>query len=111
MRWRFSPERTENAVVKLTMDGDVYDRLKNDIETIGLILDRVEKSDKVVVTYEFIIEYYNIIAVFKSLLILLNDSSVSSATIGSHDNLNLLFVDLIDTIRNVQKTLEEKVSQ
>jgi hypothetical protein len=111
MRWFFSPELTEQAVVKLTMDGTAYDRLKNDIELIGIKLDRVESSDTVEIEYTFSIEYYNIVSQLKSLIVLLNDPSVSSAMIGSYDNLNLLFVELIDAIRNVQKTLEAVESQ
>lgn len=107
----FVPERTENAVVKLTMDGVAYDRLKDSIDTLELKIGRVDKIDTVNITYEFTIEYYNVVNSLRSLIILLKDPSVSSAMIGSRDALNLLFVDLIDVIREAQKMLETVESQ
>lgn len=111
MKWLTNPELVETAVVKLTMDGAAYDRLKIDVENLGIKLERVEKRDTVTIDYTFTIEYYNIVAALKSLIVLLNDPSVSSAMIGSRDDLNLLFVELVDAVRSVQKTLEENVSQ
>lgn len=112
MRWFTNvPERIEHATVKLTMNGAAYDRLKGDIKSMGILLDRVQEHDTVHIEYTFTIEYYNIVDALRSLIVLLNDPSVSSAMIGSRDQLNLLFVDLVDAVRTVQKTLEEKVSQ
>ena len=112
MRFFQSPERIENAVIKLTMDGVAYNRLKETIDASKIVINhKVANYDDVELTFEFSIEYYNIVAQLRALSVLLDDTSVSSAMIGSQDALNLLFVDLIDTIRSVQKTLETVETQ
>jgi hypothetical protein len=106
------PELVEKAVVKMTMDGLAYYRLKPYIDDMGIDLHaKVVTIDTVKIDFDFTVKYYNIVDQFKALIILLNDPSVSSAMIGSREDLNLLFVELVDAIRSVQKTLEERVSQ
>ena len=111
MRSWLVPERIENAVIKLNMDGEAYDRLKETVDTTGIIIGRVGKYDNVDLTFEFKIEYFNIVAQLRALAVLLNDPSVSAAMIGSRDELNLLLIDLVDAIRNVQNKLETVESQ
>jgi hypothetical protein len=108
-RWfgSLSPERIEHVGLVLEMEGETYHHVKEFVDNLGVRDLRVEKYDNVRIDFEFTITYYNVIKQMHALLELLKDPQVTAVNLSEKYGSSILIADLIDSIRAVQRQLEE----
>lgn len=101
----FTPERREHLTVEMRLDKSACD--KHDISLFNPP-PRVLEGDTFLLTYDFWVEYFGVVAELESLRKIISDPDVIvSIDIGAEE-VDSLFISLIDEIRAVQSAILQR---
>lgn len=105
-------ERTEEVKIELKMPGETYHEVRNWIDALGVTgIGVVESYDTVKIDFDFTVTYYGVMKQFEALIKLMDDPRIINALIGERDNLDILFVELVDAIRGVQERVDKTIQE
>jgi hypothetical protein len=105
-------ERTEHVTILLEMLGDTYHDVRSEVDSLGTTgIGVVRSNDTVKINFDFTVEYSGVVQQLEALIKLMDDPRITNALIGERDDLDILFVRLVDAIRGVQEKVDKAIQE